>query len=92
MCEHNLVIGNKYKIVDGVSNCPACDHSWPPEPIEVIYLGDFIPQYHRFKPLTYRACPSCRRPMVLIDFMCGGAGGPIDVTQEFLSLPVRSRK
>ena len=91
MCEHNLVIGNRYTLSGGYTTC-ACGYETPDKHREVIYLGDIeIQNYHNFLFLVPFYCGGCGGKVTKTNVACGSSV-PIDVTKEFLSLPVRGRE
>lgn len=92
MCEHNLVIGKNYRLyaTKGVI-CSMCGHNWEiPEGVLAQYIGDEVLNAHTFNPVQPIICPSCQYKNGTINLPCS-SGNPIDVTQEFLSLPVRTK-
>lgn len=92
MCEHNLVIGERYQIDGGINTCTGCNQSHANGSLPVIYMGDRGLNVHVFTRVTPAPCPyNCGQMLTTLDMFCR-SGGPIDVTQEFLSLPVRSRE
>lgn len=92
MCEHNMKIGDRLNLSKGHTACGACMEQNPDPPLgrDVIYVGDYIEGYHKFVFCTPFPCNGCGRKMTDTNLPCG-AGNPIDVTQEFLSLPVRTK-
>lgn len=92
MCEHNLKIGD---IIRGTfeGNCILCGHHQITEGI-FEYTGNHSDSRysgHILKVLTPNVSCACGEPIKKVLVNCRSIG-PIDVTQEFLSLPVRSRE
>jgi hypothetical protein len=92
MCEHNLVVGSHYILKGGYTVCGQCSNPYSAKDLEAIYLGDKDRNIHRFKLVKMDICPLCGFGTDRMDFVCGDGNTPIDVTQEFLSLPVRSER
>ena len=91
MCKHNLVIGQEYSIDGGLNTCRKCNYTWGNNSTPAIYVGDREIGYHLFRLVTPTSCTNCGNMLDSINVLCE-EGGPIDVTQEFLSLPVRSKE
>lgn len=89
MCEHNLEIGRTYLLVGGYTICADCSNTFPGRELEGVYIGDVSEGVHRFRLKTPEVCPHCKYGTNKIDLKCDN-GEPINVTQEFLSLPVRA--
>jgi len=88
MCEHDLVFGD---LVDmsAIGTCDTCSTPFDMKDKVCKYIGD-EPGAHRFQVLKPDRCSGCGRWLNVVNLICGN--NPLDVTQEFQSLPVRSTK
>lgn len=87
MCEHNFKPG----CIVGADYSGTCDDCGSKHNFigKFQYLGE-VPLGHSLRVLEPVIICSCGSIIKSVTVLCG-SGGPINVTQEFLSLPVRTK-